>query len=291
MNSTLTYRGKVVTSDDIAFIRKLIADNPNDSRRSLSKKLCKAWNWVQANGQLRDMVCRSFMLMLHRAGHIELPPKRCNPVNPLVQRKSPTIIKIDQTPICSALSDIRPLEIRQVRGTSSEKLCNSLIDQHHYLGYCHPVGEHLKYLVLSNDRPIACLTWSSAPRHIKSRDTFIGWSADTRKKNLHLIAYNSRFLILNWVQVPNLATHILGKMFKILPADWQRIYNHAIYFLETFVDTERFSGTCYKAANWHFLGLTTGRGKNDRTMKPNRSIKAVLGYPLCKNFRKRLHNG
>lgn len=291
MNLPITYRGKVTTSDDIAFIQKLIADNPDASRYSLSKKLCEAWNWVQPNGQLRDMVCRSFMLLLHRAGHIKLPEKRCNPVNPLAHRKPPAIIKIAQTPVCTTLSKIRPLEIKQIRGTLYEKLFNSLIDQHHYLGYCHPVGEHLKYLVFANDRPIACLSWSSAPRHIKSRDTFIGWTPDIRKKNLHLIAYNSRFLILNWVRVPHLATHILGRIVRILPLDWQRIYNHPVYFLETFVDTERFAGTCYKAANWHFLGLTTGRGKNDQTRKPNRSIKAVWGYPLCKQFREVLQHG
>jgi len=154
------------------------------------------------------------------------------------------------------------------------------------LGYCHPVGEHLKYIVFTEGRPIACLAWSSAPRHIGCRDKFIGWSADIRKKNLHLIVYNSRYLILPWIQVPYLASHLLGRITKVLPVDWERIYNHPIYFLETFIDTERFKGTCYKAANWIYLGKTTGRGKNDQTNKPNRSIKAVYGYPLSKDFRK-----
>jgi len=212
------------------------------------------------------------------------------PQKPACKRKAPPKIEIDQTPISSSLSKVRPLEIKQVRRTSFEKLFNSLIDQHHYLGYCHPVGEHLKYLVFANDRPVACLAWSSAPRHISGRDTFIGWSADIRKKNLHLIAYNSRFLIPDWVRIPCLATHILGRIAKILPLDWKRIYNHPIYFLETFVDTERFTGTCYKAANWNFLGRTTGRGKNDHTNKANRSIKAVWGYPLSKRFREALQH-
>ena len=291
MKTEIKYQGKIATSDDIKFIKKLIADNPNDSRRALSKKLCEAWNWVQLNGQLRDMICRGFMLQLHRAGYINLPSKKCTPKNPLAKRKRPSKIEIDLTPICTTLSKVRPLEIRQVRGTSFEKLFNSLTDQHHYLGYCHPVGEHLKYLVFADDRPVASLSWSSSPRHIGSRDTFIGWSADIRKKNLHLIAYNSRFLIPNWVRIPCLATHILGRIAKILPSDWKLIYNHPIYFLETFVDTERFSGTCYKAANWRFLGVTTGRGKNDQTHKPIRSIKAVWGYPLSKKFREALQRG
>lgn len=128
----------------------------------------------------------------------------------------------------------------------------------------------------------------SAPRHIGSRDKFIGWSADTRKKNLHLMAYNTRFLILPWIKVKFLASHILGKISKILFNDWQKKYNHPIYFIETFVDTEKFEGTCYKAANWIYLGKTTGRGKNDNTHKQNYSIKAVWGYPLVRNFKKKL---
>ncbi|MEA1923248.1 MAG: DUF4338 domain-containing protein, partial [Pseudomonadota bacterium] len=139
----------------------------------------------------------------------------------------------------------------------------------------------------AHERPIAALAWSSAPRHIGSRDRFIGWSPTERVKHLHLLAYNSRFLILPWIRIPHLASHILGQMTKILVLDWQRIYSHPIYYLETFVDKTRFAGTCYKAANWVYLGDTTGRGKNDQTKKANRSIKAVWGYPL-KNFREQL---
>lgn len=291
MSLEIKYQGKVATLDDIEFINKLIADNPEDSRRVLSRKLCEAWNWVQSNGRPCDMVCRGFMLKLHRAGYIKLPPKKCNPNNPLVDRPSPPKIYVDQTPIHGCISKNSPIAIRQVRGTSFEKLFNSLIDQRHYLGYCHPVGEHLKYLAFTQNRPIACLSWSSAVRHLGSRDRFIGWTPEIRKRNLHLIAYNSRFLILDWVRIPCLATHLLGKIAKIIPSDWSRTYNHQIYFLETFVDTERFSGTCYKAANWCFLGKTTGRGKYDRTKTVNRSIKAVWGYPLTKNFREVLQRG
>ena len=291
MNLEIKYQGKVATTDDVEFIKRFIAENPHDSRRSLSKKLCEAWNWVQPNGALRDMVCRGFLLQLHRAGYIKLPQRKFTPNNPFVNRERPPKVEIDQTAICSTLSKIQPLEIRQVRRSSFEKLFNSLVAQHHYLGYCHPVGEHLKYIVFAEGRPIACLSWSSAPHHIGCRDRFIGWSADIRKKNLHLIAYNIRFLILRWVRVPYLASHILGRIAKVLPIDWQRVYNHRIYFLETFVDTERFKGTCYKAANWIYLGNTTGRGKNDQTHKANRSIKALWGYPLSRNFREVLQRG
>ena len=287
----IKYQGRVATSEDVAFINTLIAENPDDSRCALSKKLCKIWGWVQPNGALRDMVCRGFMLQLHRAGYITLPPRRCTPNNPLLNRKKPTKIKIDETPVSTTLSRLQPLKFLQVRRTPSEKLFNSLIEQYHYLGYCHPVGEHLKYIVFAQQKPIACLSWSSAPRHIGCRDRFIGWSKDVRQKNLSLIAYNSRFLLLPWVRISHLASHILGRMAKILSSEWETIYNHPIYFLETFVDKERFRGTCYRAANWILIGETTGRGKNDQTNKPNRSIKAVWGYPLSKNFRDQLSWG
>jgi hypothetical protein len=291
MNRQFKYRGQAVTGKNIAFIKQLITANPNDSRRVLSKKLCLAWNWVQPNGALRDMVCRGLMLELDRAGHIRLPAKKFSPHNPFINRKKPAAIKIDQTPIDAALTSIQPLEFRQVRRTCSEKLFNSLIEHHHYLGYCHPVGEQLKYIIFSQQRPIACFGWSSAPRHIGCRDRFIGWSANSRKKRIHLMAYNTRFLILPWVRIPYLASHILAQMAKVLPADWQRVYNHRVYYLETFVDKQRFKGSCYKAANWIYLGDTTGRGKNAPSKKPNRSIKAVFGYPLSRDFCKHLCAG
>jgi len=226
--------------------------------------------------------------MLHRAGEIELPPVRYTPPNPLAKREPPARVLIDTTPIHGRLSQLQPLEIQQVRRTPEEELFNSLMEQHHYLGYEQPVGEHLKYVVWAHGRPIACLAWSSAPRHLGSRDRFIGWSAEARRCNLRFLAYNTRFLILPWVEVPHLASHLLGRMAKRLSEDWERLYQHPIYFLETFVDPERFRGTCYRAANWILLGLTTGRGKDDQTNRRNRSLKQVLGYPLTPRFRELL---
>jgi hypothetical protein len=288
MEVLLTHRGKRITEQDVTFIREMISQNSEESRRLLSQRLCQAWGWRQPNGALRDMVCRGLMLMLHRAGHIELPARRKNPLNPLADRRKPALVEIDPHPLQGSLCWVLPLEIRQVRRTALEKLCDSLIEQYHYLGYCQPVGEHLKYLVFAHQRPIACMVYSSAPRHIGCRDRFIGWPAAVRRQNLHLIAYQSRFLILPWVHVSYLASHLLGRIARLLPADWRRIYQHPVYFQETFVDPERFKGTCYRAANWLYLGKTTGRGKNDHTHKPNRSIKAVWGYPLCRDFRARL---
>ena len=288
MAAECKYRGRAVTAEDIAFIRQLIAENPQASRRSLSAKLCEAWQWKQANGAPRDMVCRGLLLMLHRAGAIELPSIRFQPPNPFVHRGAPAPMLIDTTPLTGVLSELQPVALQQVRRTGDEPLFNSLMEQHHYLSYEQPVGEHLKFLAWARGRPIACLAWSSAPRHLGSRDRYIGWSAEARRRNIRFIAYNTRFLILPWVRVPHLASHVLGLMSRALSEDWQRTYGHPIYFAETFIDPGRFRGTCYRAANWILLGHTTGRGKDDQTNKPNRPIKEVLGMPLTPRFRELL---
>jgi hypothetical protein len=288
MNVILKYRGREVTDADVVFINQLIAAHPTLSRRALSQELCRVWNWVQANGALRDMVCRGLMLALHRAGHIQLPEKKKSPLNPLAKRSRPAEVEIHCDPLHGNLQAIGPLRFEQVRRTDQEPLFNSLIEQHHYLAYTQPVGEHLKYLVFAQDRPVACIAWSSAPRHLGCRDRFIGWSAQSRRQNIHLLAYNLRFLILPWVRVPHLASHVLGRMARSLPSDWQRAYGHPVCYLETFVDPQRFRGTCYLAANWTVLGRTTGRGKDAQSHRPNRSIKHVLGYPLRRDFRRLL---
>lgn len=282
------YRGREVSPDDAAFILRLIAEHPAASRRELSQKLCEAWNWRQANGAPRDMVCRGLLLMLDRAGAIRLPPVRYTPPNPLARRARPPVMLIDTTPIAGPLSRLQPIEFQQARRTSEEPLFNSLMESHHYLGYEQPVGAHLKYLVWAQSRPIAALAWSSAPRHLGSRDRFIGWSGEARRRNIRFLAYNTRFLILPWVEVPHLASYILGRVARRLSQDWEALYGHPIYFLETFVDPERFRGTCYRAANWVLLGRTTGRGKDDQTNRPNRSIKEVLAFPLTPRFRELL---
>jgi hypothetical protein len=284
----LKYRGRAITTTDIRYIKELIAAHPRESRRRLSQKLCEAWQWKQPNGALRDMVCRGLLLTLERAGQIELPPVRYVPHNPLARRVRPAPVQIDRTPVEGRLGQFQPLEFAQVRRSGDEPLFNSLLEEHHYLGYEQPVGEHLKYLVWVQGRPLACVAWSSAPRHIGARDRYIGWSQEVRRRNIRLIAYNTRFLILPWVRVPHLASHILGRMATQISGDWQRMYGHPIYFLETFVDPERFRGTCYRAANWVLLGQTTGRGKQSNSYVPNRSLKQVLGYPLTPRFREYL---
>src|SRR6516164_228239 len=289
------YRGRVIRAEDIAFIRRLIREHPGASRRALSAQLCEAWGWKQSNGAPRDMVCRGLLLSLHRAGHIALPAARLRSFNPAARYRGPRwkaeALAVDTTPLAVPLSALRPLEFRQVRRTPEEALFNRLLAEYHPLGYTQPVGEHLKFMVYTRGRPLACLAWSSAPRHLGARDRFIGWSAEARRRNLRFLAYNPRFLILPWVQVKHLASHILGQMARRIADDWERIYGHPIYFLETFVDPERHRGTCYRAANWVLMGRTTGRGKNCPNKWANRSIKEVLGYPLTPRFRELLAEG
>jgi hypothetical protein len=289
MELGIKYQGRQATISEVEQVQGLIDNHPEYSRRRLSQELCKLWNWTYSSGYLKDQVCRGYLLALARAGLVQLPPKRCSPPNPLAKRKKPEAINIGQSAVLCPLSELSPIIIRQVLETEQEKLYNGLVSQYHYLGYVHPVGEHLKYLIYSKGQVISCISFSSAPRHISSRDNYIGWNQTIRKHNIHLIAYNTRFLILPWVRVKNLASHVLGSITKQVSGDWEKIYGHPIYFLETFVDTERFAGTCYKAANWTYLGKTTGRGKNDQTNKPNRSIKAVWGYVLDKDFRRKLN--
>jgi hypothetical protein len=232
------------------------------------------------------MICRGFLLQLEALGFIELPPRKKSPPNPLSRHARPEIVEVDQTPRVGRLSDLRPIEFHQVRRTPLEKLYKGLIEQYHYLGYTRSVGEHLEYIALSHNRPLACLGWCSAPRHLGCRDRYLGWNRQQRQKNLCRVVINTQFLILPWVRVPHLASHLLGLMARRISQDWEEIYHHEVVWLETFVDPERgFEGTCYKAANWVYLGQTTGRGKDDHTNKPNRSLKLVFGYPLRKDFR------
>ena len=285
----LSFRGRPIGPADVAFLRELIAQHPDLSRRRLSVKVCEAWQWVQPNGQPRDMVCRSLLLALHRAGHLELPAKRHSPPNNAIAHRRVADVKPgDTTPIEGSLASLGPLEIALVRRTQGEALFAHLLERHHYLGYSRPVGEHLKYLVSAAERPIACLGWSSAPRQLNLRDQFVGAPKEAYRHHLQFIAYNTRFLIVPWVKVPHLASHLLGRIARRISDDWQALYQHPIHLLESFVDTERFRGTCYRAANWIRVGRSAGRGTKSKTGPGTTSIKELWVYPLGKHFRQRL---
>ena len=220
METLLRYRGRAVTRDDVHQIRALVAAHPQQSRRALSETLCSAWDWRQANGASRAMVCRGLMLALWRAGHIELPAVRRRPPNPLCVRARPVPATVDSAPLRRRLHELGPLTFVQVRRTPAESLFNSLMQAHHYLSYAQPVGEHLKFMVYAGARPMALFAWSSAPRHLGPRDRYLGWSPEVRRQNLAGIAYNTRYLILPWIKVEHLASHLLGRMTRLLPAEW-----------------------------------------------------------------------
>jgi len=288
METIITYRRRSVTREDVATIRRIIEVHPDKSRRFISKEVCRQWDWRQPNGVLKDMVCRSLLLLLESKGFIKLPAQKFTPANPLAERKKLSGVRVDDTPMHCSVADLFPINLEQVRRTPFEKIFNGLVSEYHYLGYTQPIGEHLKYMAFSGGRPIACLAWGSAPWYIGVRDRFIGWSKKTRERNLHLIANNLRFLILPWVQISCLASYLLASNRQRLSQDWQDLYNHPVYLLETFVDTARYQGTCYKADNWICVGQTTGQGKLSESRQPLVSKKAVYVYPLAKNFRREL---
>lgn len=284
----LNFRGRQIGLADVTFLRELIAQHPGLSRRRLSVKVCEAWQWVQPNGQPRDMVCRGLMLALHRAGHIELPPKRWSPTNnAITHRRVAAVAPCDTTPIEGTLRSLGTLEIRLVRRAQGESLFNYLVNQYHYLGFSRSVGEHLKYLVFWGERPVACLAWNSAPLRLTLRDKWVGAPRKAYAHNLHLIAYNSRYLIAPWVKVPHLASHLLGRIARRISADWQALYHHPIHLLESFVDIERFQGTSYRAANWICVGRSQGRGTKSKGGAKT-SLKELWVYPLNKHFRQKL---
>jgi hypothetical protein len=230
------------------------------------------------------------MLMLHRAGHITLPEVKRVLANPMVNRKKPEkLTNMDEAPIQCSLKEMGPLTIQVIeRSTRDEVLFNRLIETYHYLGFTHPIGETMKFIIYAGDRPVACMSWCSPARKLAQREQHIGWDDETRENNLSLVAYNTRYLILPWVHVPHLASHLLGKFSRNISKYWNDRYGHPLYYLETFVQPDRYPGTCYRAANWISLGLTTGRGKYSTSKKAKVTRKELLVYPLHKRFREKL---
>jgi hypothetical protein len=290
MEIILKYRGRIVTADDVKDIQRLIADNPTAARYTLSNKLCEFWDWRQPNGELKGPVCRSLMLSLYRSGHITLPEARVKMGGPVQSKEDSSVVakrmeSVDKAPIEINLADLGPLDIKQVRRSQHEKLFNSLIETFHYLGFTRPVGEHLKYMVWAQGRPVACMIWCSPIQHLNCRDNHIGWSAEQRLARRHFIAYNTRYLILPWVRVPHLASYLLGYFSRRISKDWEDLYAHSIFLLETFIEPERYKGTCYRAANWKSLGMTSGRGFRKKTSKGTVPTKELLVLPLHKKYR------
>lgn len=290
METIYRYRGRDIKDQELKEIREILDNHKTSSRWFLSKEICRRLDWRQMNGRLQDMTCRCLLLRLEESGLVELPPPKNRPPYWSLKNRRPALVAIDQTPIEVDLSVLKPIEIICIQDRMQQKVYRSLMEQHHYLRYTRAVGEHIEYLFFKDGKPIGGMGWSSAPRHIGSRDRYLGWNQAQRIRNLHKVIVNTRFLILPWIRVKNLASYLLGAIARRISADWEKRYQHPIYWLETFVDpSQGFAGTCYKAANWIYLGQTTGRGKNDQTNKPNRSLKLVFGYPLYHNVREALY--
>mgnify|MGYP000647499719 FL=1 len=283
----ITIRKRTITNTDIVQIQATVNEHWSQGRKHISKILCRQWKWFQPNGRLKDMACRELLLTLNRKGLITLPPRLSSASNEKRNRTIP-VVNIDQSPLQDTPANLHAVDLKPVRNTKLEPLYNSLIHQHHYLGYRQIVGNHLKYIAFINDRPVACLGWGSAAWKVKSRDTFIGWQPKTRRDNLHFVANNTRFLILPWISIKCLASKILALNVRRISDDWLNTYHFPVYLLETFVEKNRFKGTCYKAANWIRTGQTKGTAKRGHDHLFHGNIKDVYLYPLRKDFRKKL---
>ncbi len=288
MDDAETLQGRLVRPSDIAWIRELLREHPDWHRTQLSREIARAWEWRDATGRLKDMACRTLLLKLERRGDIQLPKRRHASVN---HRRGAGFQPVlhDTSPIEVPLAQIRPIRLIQADTPDTRDLWQTLLSAYHYLGFSTRVGQSIRYLAVDrHQRPVGCLLFGSAAWTVAARDTFIGWDPAARKANLHKVLNNMRFLIPPWVRVPHLASHLLGRVADQLPHDWVLKYATPVYLLETFVDTGRFRGTCYKAANWRLVGQSTGRTRNDRYNCIRQPRKAIYVYALDRHFRKRL---
>lgn len=282
-------RGRTIDRSELQAISGIVSQNWAKGRSAISRILCLYWNWRQENGVLKEMACRALLLALEKKGVIELPPRMKE--NYRFPRKAPSeVVSYDTSEIQGRVSDFGSLTIRTVRLSPDEALWDHLVDKYHYLARPWIVGAYLKYIAYLGERPVACLGWGSAAWKVACRDQIIGWDPAARENNLHKVVNNVRFLILPWVHIEHLASKILAANIRVLRKDWQNFYNSPVVLLETFVDTQRFAGTCYLAANWNCIGKTKGRGKYDRHTKRLSSVKAVFLYPLKKDYRELLND-
>ena len=282
-------QGRLIRAEDLAQIQAWLAQHPSWHRTRLSRELCGLWGWRNAAGRLKDMACRTLLLKLQARGLIELPPRQRASVNGQRNRRRAEVPhEVGPWPV--EWETVQPLCVEPVASGSPEAgLFQFLLHRYHYLGHRNCVGENLKYLVRApHGRPLACLLFGSAAWQCQPRDAFIGWTPSERRRHLPLLTNNTRFLILPWVRVAHLASHILGQIARRLSGDWWDKYGHPLDLVETFVERDRFAGTCYRAAGWVAVGATTGRGRNAPGWTPQGPVKEVYLRPLRADFRTRL---
>jgi hypothetical protein len=286
MERDCVIQGRVIRATDLDFIRQLLADYCGDSRYQLSRRLCALWNWRDPKGRLKDMAARTLLLKLEQRGCLRLPAQRWASPNRMRHKKVAPVDHATEL-IQGSLAELRPLEVRELSQWPQElALYEWLLHRHHYLSYTSAVGLNLKYLVRDRrGRALSCLLFGSAAWQCAVRDQFIGWTPWARQRHLQELTNNTRFLILPWVQVPQLAAHVLSGVLGQLCQDWHRKYARPLRLVESFVDRSRFGGACYRAANWIEVGLTTGRTRQDRSNRMQVPPKAVWLYPLGADFR------
>lgn len=286
----IVFRNRPFSPKELEQIKQIIQTHWDRGRTYISKVLCQQLNWRQPNGQLKDQVCRLLLLKLEQKGHIELPARKKSANNDrrAYYHPRPEVLQdISTQPIVGSLGGIKPIELRQVRKTAQDLLWNELVYKYHYLSHRLIVGSHLKYIAFYKGRPLACLGWGAAIWALQGRDQFIGWTVQQRRKNLKFVVNNNKYLILPWIKVRNLASHLLSINTKRILTDWIQIYGHPIYLLETFVDPNKFKGTCYKASNWIYVGQTKGYAKRINFYYHGQ-LKDIYLYPLDFGFRDKL---
>jgi len=291
MRNVSTYRRPEITEELIEYIRQLIAMNPDKGRSKLSVMLCEKWDWRDSTGRTKDMSCRDMLTALEKAGKITLPPPKNVGRRP-GDSKGVKHLTHDETEITVKLRELQPLHVEVVTDKAAMERFKSLIDQYHYLGFDRCISESMSYMVYSNStKPLACLLFGSPAWSCRDRDAYIGWNKEDRRSSLIMMTNNTRFLILPWVNVSHLASHILSIISRRISSDWEHKFGHPICLLETFVETGRFKGTCYKAANWLNVGRTTGRGRNGGHHSIVVPYKDIYIYPLQKDWRTVLRRG
>ena len=286
MNS-VCFCGRKFSGEDLALVRTIIAADDRPNRAEISRRVCRALGWVRSEGRLKDMSCRVAMLRMHRSGLITLPPPEKGNGNGRCGKKISARSDPD-FPVTKNAGQLEKLHLQVITGKNESSLWNEYIQRYHYLGYQPLPGAQIRYFIRSENQILGALGFGAAAWKTSPRDQWIGWSHDKRTEKLHLIVNNARFLILPWVTSRNLASKILAMAAARLPDDWQAKYGYHPVLMETFVEKERFAGTCYKAANWIYLGDTTGRGKLDVHHRHRLPIKAIFAYPLARRFRQLL---
>jgi hypothetical protein len=278
------YCGREFSAQEIQAIRHLIEQQPGLRRAALSRKLCELFGWVQPNGQLKDMTCRVALLRMQADGLITLPASRMS--RPRSRAHFPPTPATDaQTALVQPVHELAELTLRRPADTTASRLWNEYIARYHYLGYTPLSGSQLRYNVFAGDRLVALLSFGASAWKLAARESFIGWHEPQRRCNLQLVVNNARFLILPWIQSKGLASKILALAARQLPHDWHQRYGYRPVLLETFVESARHRGTCYKAANWIHVGQTTGRGKKCPVHDAVIPVKDIWLYPLRKDFR------